>query len=429
MMPNKMLWKSLSKLKGKKLSDILYKLCNSLDGKPFILRSNMSSRVPITNASFAMYVAMNKTSFLSNKLKYFIRKIRTICMNRKTRVNDGMFKYMKSVLDASKIDALAPTSARKEDDSEENKEYHNTHNDAAATAVATRKDNKILAYTPRAVAMALSVEHAAAMNYLVDGNILDICRRINDIPYHKLFLLHYILQNYTSSSTNKVKSLDVTSLFCQCWVKCVSSPYDVEKFINNYKMVFCATCKCNIRHSSRKIKKPHFKCDSTSFARRCNNEGSSLIVDDQPLVDMLYDPASDMLSYCARIQFHQPVPMKMMKHNNKLFTYADDSVRFTGVMEFSSTFMMPCMSRRNRKCYQTITSKRLDSNETECDTCSGSSWWSMSRRKKRKKDRTCVKQLQSNSKLTLKPCVGCLIHLSCHHNRDVFLSIRDRILV
>ena len=402
-MNNKILSKALDKSNGKKSFEILYKLCNSLDGKPFVLKCNLSMRSANNQVSFAVYAAMTKATFLPNKLKYFMRKIHHICMNRNPTGNDGLFNFMKAKL-RQQLSLSTPQPETEPRDS-----------------------SKILAYTPRAVALAMAVEYAGAMNFLIDSTILDICRCINDTSYHKLFLLYHILQNYTAASTVKVKSLDVTRLFCPCCVKCVASPSEVESFVNSYKMSFCATCKCNLRHSNRKIKKPHSKCDSISFARRCSNDGSSIVVDDKPLADMIYDAGEDMLSYCVRLQFHQPISLRMIKRSSNFFTYTDDRIRFSGKMEFSSTFMMPCLSNKQRKCYNVITTKYLDSRQIECDDCGGSSW---SRRKRSAKDSmTCVDWLVKADTVKLRPCVGCLIFLSCHHNRETFLRVREKLAI
>ena len=398
---NKILWKALNKSNGKKSFEIIYKLCNSLDGKPFVLKWNLSTRSANNQVSFAVYAAMTKATFLSNKLKFFMRKIHHICMNRDPTGNDGLLNFMKAKL-GQQLSLSTPEPVTE-----------------------PRDGSKILAYTPRAVALAMAVEYAGAMNFLIDSTILDVCRCINETSYHKLFLLYHILQNYTAASTVKVKSLDVTRLFCPCCVKCVASPFEVESFVNSYKMSFCATCKCNLRHSNRKIKRPHSKCESISFAKRCSNDGSSIIVDDKPLADMIYESEKDMLSYCVRVQFHQPISLRMIKRSDNFFTYTDDRIRFNGKMEFSSAFMMPCLSKKHRKCYNVITTKYLDSSRIECDDCRGSSW--SPRKGYTKASMTCVDRLVKADTVKLRPCVGCLIFLSCHHNRETFLRVREKL--
>ena len=391
---NKSLWRTLFKSKERKIFDILYRLCNSLDGKPFLLKYQTTSRptCKAKSTSFAVFASLSKPNFLPNKVKYFLRRITQICIYWKTKTvhDDGIFNFLKRKLETETI----------------------------CRPFDRPRPNRALAYTPRTVALAMATEYAASKNFLIDHGVLDVCRHLGEIPYYKVFLLHHILQSFSLCFPPKVKSLDITSLFCPCWAKCVATPRDVEAFAFHYKTLFCASCKCNIQHSNRKTKRPHARCDSLSWRERCSNDGSANLVFDQPLADIFYNEKTDMLCFSLRMQFQQPVSLKSITKTDGFFSHVDEKMKFTGTMNFSSTFRMPCVSAKNRKCYNTITSDELNSQTLKCEDC---------RLGKKIYRQTCIDHLMKESSGRVRPCAGCLIFLSCHHNRNTFLDVREKI--
>ena len=108
---NKSLWRTLFKSKERKIFDILYRLCNSFDGKPFLLKYQTTSRRVATckaksfGISFAVFASLSKPNFLPNKLKYFLRRITQICINwkKKTVLDDGIFNFLKRNLETETV--------------------------------------------------------------------------------------------------------------------------------------------------------------------------------------------------------------------------------------------------------------------------------------------------------------------------------------